>query len=298
MNASVAPQSTSAEIAAQDAALDLLQNTSIEVGVHDVHALDSAKSMLAPKTRVFVSHLPKQSWQATIAATRAVRLAGFRPVPHVPVRLLADATAANELFAALRAEGEIQEALVIAGDYPKSRGEFSSVLELLRTDLLQTHGVTRVCFAGHPEGHPHVSLDAIRRAEIEKVRYADAAGLDATLVTQFFFQSQPFVEWAGAIRTEVPSVRIAAGLAGPTNIAALLKFAMRCGVGRSISALSNRSGLLRTMLSDFSPDALVNELARSRAYDDARIDSFHLFSFGGFLRTCEWLHSALETRRR
>jgi methylenetetrahydrofolate reductase (NADPH) len=292
MSASIARRGASEALSASESFVELVQDASLEVGVHDVGGLASARSLLAPKTRVFVSHLPKQSWDDTISAARAVQRAGFRPVPHIPVQLLGNAAAAGELLAALRAEAEIDEALIIAGDYPQPRGDFACVLDFLRTDLLQKHGLTRVCFAGHPEGHPQVPLDVIRRAEIEKVRYANQVGLQATLVTQFFFQSQPFVEWAASIRAQESPVRIAAGLAGPTSIPSLLKFAARCGVGRSIRALSARTGLLKSMLGDFGPEALVFELARSRADDHARFDGIHLFSFGGFLRTCEWLHSA------
>ena len=271
---------------------ELARCASLEVGIHDVRSLDDARSWLAPNTRVFVSHLPKQSWEATINAAQKVRRAGFDPVPHIPVRLLRDRAAAEELIVQLRDEAQINEALIISGDYAQPQGSFESVIDFMQTNLLERHGLKRVCFAGHPEGHPGVALDVVRQAEIDKLRYARDAGLESTLVTQFFFDAQPFLQWAETIRSHTIPVRIAAGIAGPASVGALFKFAMRCGVGRSINALSGRTSAFGKLLGEHGPDELVRDLADARLSGASNFDEIHLFSFGGFRRTYEWLGAA------
>ena len=133
--------------------------------------------------------------------------------------------------------------------------------------------------------------EEIRRAEREKVRLAAAAHLQVTLVTQFFFESAPFLDWVRDLRAHGVRARIAGGLAGPASLATLFRFAKRCGVGPSVRALGARPASLLQLVGDHGPDRVLGELAQS--LDDGTVDfsGIHLFSFGGFLRTCEWLHS-------
>ena len=283
---------TSSDAVANEVAL-LARQASLEVGVHDLQAMSAARPLLPSGASVFISHLPKQSFDATIAAAQTVRAAGFNPVPHVPVRLLPSERAANDFIARLRGEAQIDDALLISGDYASAVGPFSSVMQFLQTDVLQAQGLTRVSFAGHPEGHPKVPHEEIRTAELDKVRFANANGLDATLVTQFFFEARPFIEWACAVREQGLSVQISAGLAGPARLSALIKFAMRCGVGRSIGALTHRPGALSQLMVEHGPDDVLMALARARLATRC-FDTIHLFSFGGFARTCEWLRQTRE----
>ena len=74
---------------------------------------------------------------------------------------------------------------------------------------------------------------------------AAEAGLEATFLTQFFFEAQPFLEWVAASRAAGTRARLVGGLAGPAGIATLFKFAIRCGVGPSIRALGARPVFFR-----------------------------------------------------
>jgi methylenetetrahydrofolate reductase (NADPH) len=159
----------------------------------------------------------------------------------------------------------------------------------LHSELLQKHGITRVSFAGHPEGHPRVALEEIRRAEIEKASYAHAAGLDATFVTQFCFESAPFVAWAHELRSAGVRARLVAGIAGPAKLATLVNFALRCGVGRSMRALGARPGVMGLLMAEHAPEDIIVELSRSIHANECAIDGLHVFCFGGYLRTCTWL---------
>jgi methylenetetrahydrofolate reductase (NADPH) len=266
----------------------LARECSIEMNVQDAAQLRRARALLPAGKKVYVSHLPKQTWQQTLDACRDVREAGFDPVPHVPVRLL-DSERTLEVFLREAAgPAEVAEILLIAGDYPQASGPYSTVAEVLRTGKLSELGLRRISLAGHPEGHPHVPLTEIRRAEREKAQLAQAAGLQTTLLTQFFFEAPPFFEWATGLRSDGVSARLVAGLSGPASIATLLRYAVRCGVGPSIRALGARPTSLVKLIGDHGPESLMQTLAVAPRPDV--YDGLHFFTFGGFLRTCEWLH--------
>lgn len=294
--AAVAAEDVATEDALRQAIIELAGNASVEINVADVKYLEASRTHLAPGTRIFISHLPKQNWQDTEAACRAVMAAGFRPVPHIPARLLPDAATLERLLDSFAAGAQVTEVLLIAGDYAEAVGPYPDVSAILRSDLLNKHGMQRVSLAGHPEGHPKVAFDEIRRAERDKARLAAQSGLDAVLVTQLVFESAPFLDWARQLRADGVHARLVAGLAGPAGLATLFKFAVRCGVGPSIRTLGERSNSVMKLLGDHGPEQVMRELAAARVA--ATVDHFgvHMFCFGGYLRTCQWLRSVASGR--
>jgi methylenetetrahydrofolate reductase (NADPH) len=271
-------------------------DASIEINVHDVGHLEKSRRLLPAGKAVYVSHLPKQQWRETEETCRAVRAAGFRPVPHVPVRLLPDAAAADRVLGGFVETAQVDEVLLISGDYPQALGPYSEVLQLMNSGALQQHGLKRVSIAGHPEGHPKVQLTDIRRAELDKVRMAQHAGLDLTLVTQFFFEQTPFLEWTRELRAAGVQARIVGGLAGPTKLTSLIKFAVRCGVGASMRVLTARPAAFTKLLGDHGPESVLRGLAQARCDNSSEFSGIHLFCFGGFVKTCQWLQAIADGR--
>ena len=274
----------------------LAREATIELCYHDLKDLESSRRFLAPGKQVYVSFLPKQTWAQTQAACSAVRAAGLAPVPHLPVRLLQSAQELTGILRGLVREAQISEVLLIAGDYAQALGPFDCVADVLRSGALAEHGLRRVSLAGHPEGHPKVALDEIRRAELEKVELADRAGLHTSLLTQMFFDAAPFIDWARELRSRGVRCRIVGGVAGPARITTLFKFALRCGVGPSIRALGARPTSLVKIIGDHGPQAVMRSLAQARVAQASDFAGLHFFCFGGYLRTCEWLHQVAESR--
>jgi methylenetetrahydrofolate reductase (NADPH) len=274
----------------------LARESTIELSYHDLKDLEGSRRFLAPGKQVYVSFLSKQTWAQTQQACRAVRAAGFDPVPHLPVRRLESAQELAGILRELVREAQITEVLLIAGDYAEALGPFHCVADVLRCGVLSGHGLHRVSLAGHPEGHPKVALDEIRRAEREKVELVDRAGLDASLLTQMFFDAVPFIDWARELRSSGVRCRIVGGVAGPARITTLFKFALRCGVGPSIRALGARPTSLVKIIGDHGPHAVMRSLAEARVAQAIDFAGLHFFCFGGYLRTCEWLHQVAESR--
>jgi methylenetetrahydrofolate reductase (NADPH) len=274
----------------------LAREASIEINVHDVGLLEESRRLLPAGKAVYVSHLPKQEWRETEKTCRAVRAAGFRPVPHMPVRLLPDAATVDRVLGGFVNSAQVDEVLLISGDYPQAAGPYSEVLQLMNSGALQQHGLRRLSVAGHPEGHPQVQLAAIRQAELDKVRMAQQAGLELTLVTQFFFEQTPFLEWAHELRSAGVQARIVGGLAGPTKLSSLIKFALRCGAGASMRVLTARPAAFTKLLGDHGPESVLRGLAQARCDNSSDFSGIHLFSFGGFVKTCQWLQAIAEGR--
>jgi methylenetetrahydrofolate reductase (NADPH) len=268
----------------------LAREASVEINVHDLKDLEASRAFLRPGAKVFVTFLPKQTWEDSAAACRALRQAGLDPVPHLPVRQLEDAPMLERVLDALVRGGDVQEMLLLSGDRPDPAGPYSRVEEVLSTGVLNKFGLKRVSFAGHPEGHPRVPVEEIRRAERAKAFQAAHAGLDVSLMTQFFFEADPFVQWARELRAAGVQARIVAGLVGPTKLATLFKFALRCGAGPSIRALGARPTAFTKLLGDHGPQNVLHSLAEDLSAGAIDFDGVHMFGFGGYLRTCQWLH--------
>jgi methylenetetrahydrofolate reductase (NADPH) len=291
--------STTAFSPAKDLAVviaQLAREASVEINVHDVVHLEEIRRLLPAGKALYVSHLPKQQWRETEAACRAVRAAGFRPVPHVPVRLLPDAASVDRVLSSFVDAAQVDEMLLISGDYPQALGPYTQVLQLLNSGALQRHGFRRVTVAGHPEGHPQVPLADIRRAELDKARAAQQAGLELTLLTQFFFEQGPFLDWVRELRSGGVQARLVGGLAGPTRLSTLIKFAMRCGAGPSMRVLTARPAALTKLLGHHGPESVLRGLARAQCDNSSDFAGVHLFCFGGFVRTCQWLQGIADGR--
>lgn len=271
--------------------VQLALQASVEINVQDTHDLVASQQWLARGTKLYVSHLPRQTWGETLGACRAVRAAGFDPVPHVPVRLLSTGHALDQLLAQFITEAGVEEVLLVAGDHARPVGPFATTSEVLRSGLLTQHGFRRISVAGHPEGHPQLSTEELRRAEQEKSLLATDANMTLTYLTQFFFAHAPFLQWVAELRKQNIQGRVVAGLAGPASVATLFRFARRCGIGPSIRALGARPASLMQIAAERGPENIVRSLAQALGAGTSDFAGIHLFCFGGFLRTCEWLHA-------
>jgi methylenetetrahydrofolate reductase (NADPH) len=182
----------------------------------------------------------------------------------------------------------VGDALLLAGDYDRAVGPYGAVADVLRSAPWRESGLRRVTFGGHPEGHPRVAPDDIRRAQLDKAALAAEHGLEATFVTQFVFESAPVIEWARTMRAAGVRARLVAGHAGPARLPTLLKFALRCGIGPSIRALGSHPGSIAKLAREQGPERVMREISRDAA---GAIDGLHFFSFGGYGRTAEWLRA-------
>ena len=293
MNAAPTPLIDSAEL--KHAILGFARGASIEISTHDEDLLPALAERLLPGTTVYVAHTPKASLEDVVRLAGKVEAAGFRASPHIVARRLASARALQTALRGLHERG-VRQVLLVAGDLKEPAGEFSSTLEVLKTDLLQQEGIERVGFGAHPEGHKVITPAALWLALKEKQAFADRTGAKVHLVTQFGFNPEAVFAWYKRLTEHGISLPVHVGIAGPTPLPKLIKFAMQCGVGNSLNSLmKNMSAMSNLARSATSPDEMLVGLVRGRVLHDAgRIVQPHLFCFGGTIPTAHWLRSVID----
>lgn len=274
----------------------LARDASVEMTWHNASDVEACRGFLRAGTRIYVSFIPGQSWRDTISACSAVRAAGLEPVPHVPAREIADAAALDDLVTQLVSRAKVRRLLIIGGDRAKPAGPFAQSLDVMRSGVLERHGIREVSVAAHPEGHPRIADAELRRAEREKVECAARAGFDLVFLTQFFFEAEPFLRWAGEIRAQGVHARIVAGLAGPARLSTLFKYAIRCGAGASIRALGTRPASFAGLVGERGPERVARAIAHANVAQEITPFGMHLYSFGGLARTCAWIDAVAHGR--
>jgi methylenetetrahydrofolate reductase (NADPH) len=271
----------------RDAILASLAGASVELMPRDKAAVDHCIELVAPGTSVFISRVPGDAHGATVATAVLLREAGFDPVPHVAARYLENRAVLDDLVARLVGEAGVQQVLCIAGDVERPAGPFAGSLDLIATGILQKRGVRRVGIAGYPEGHPKIDDPSLAQALDAKLASLRDSETEAFIVTQFCFDAAPIVDFVGGLRARGIAVPILIGVAGPASIATLTKFAVRCGIGKSMRALIGGRGGMTRLLTDAGPEAVVDALAQARL-EGTRL---HFYTFGGVAKAGRWLNA-------
>ena len=258
----------------------------------DIEALKAA----APAgTQVYLSAIPTRPPQDVLAQAVALRAAGFEPVPHLAARNFESASALSDLLAQLAAQAGVARVLVIAGDREDPAGPFAGALEVIDSGLLQRHGIRAVGISGHPEGHPRLSPQTLARAMAAKLDCAEQSGLEVEIVSQFCFDPHTIMSWIGKLRDLGIENRVRVGMAGPTSLTTLLRFAARCGVKASAAGAVRQAGLMKHLFSVSAPDAVARPIAQAGTASLGEIAA-HFFSFGGVDATARWAANAAAGR--
>ena len=112
------------------------------------------------------------------------------------------------------------------------------------------------------------------------------------MVTQFSFAPTRIVAFCADLARRAPAVPVYVGMAGPTDALALMRYAQICGVSASLRALRS-VGLSMAGLVHTDPDEQLRALAHGGESAD-NVVGIHLYSFGGALRTAQWLRERLR----
>jgi methylenetetrahydrofolate reductase (NADPH) len=256
-------------------------------------------------TSIYVSAVPGQRTDEMVEHAARLRKRGFEPVPHLAVRAFATAGEIDRLLGRLSAEAGVQQVLVIAGDRDPPAGSLHGALDVIDSGLLQRHGIREAGIAGYPEGHPRIPGHELDRALADKIAVAESTGLRLHIVTQFCFDAEAIIGWIRRLRAFGSDTPVRIGLAGPTSLSTLVRYASRCGVSASVQGLARHAGLMRQLFAMSAPDAIVRKLAaeRERAkHEHAKHEhtkhehlgdvKAHFFSFGGVVRTARWASAA------
>jgi methylenetetrahydrofolate reductase (NADPH) len=267
-----------------------LAHASLEIGTRDGDAIAELTAALPAGTDVHITMLPKTLPDDVVTLARRLVEAGFRPIPHIAARNIPSADTMDAFLHRLTGAAGVTRVFLVAGDRPASVGPFSCSLDVLTGEHLQAAGIEAVGFAGHPEGHPAVAMPLLEQALVAKVRWCADNGLASWVVSQFCFDVDPIAHWLRRLADLGIDVPVKVGLAGPAPAQKLLTYALRCGVGASLRALTRQGRRYGRLARYDGPEMLVGDvLARTSGDDVPAIAGFHVFPFGGVRQSCTWM---------
>ncbi|MEJ6388849.1 methylenetetrahydrofolate reductase [Gymnodinialimonas ulvae] len=271
----------------------LLQGYSIEVMPRTAQKVDDFRALLPQGTRVYIAHIEGTPIDDMVATAARLRAEGFDPMPHFPARIIRDVATLEDWIARYRGEADITQALLLAGGVDKPHGDFHSSMQLMETGLFDKAGVTRLHVAGHPEGNRDIDPDGGDAMVSEALRwkqdFANRSDAQMALATQFLFEAETAITWADRLKAEGITLPIHLGIAGPAKLQTLIKFAIACGVGKSLSVLQKRAKDVTKLLLPFEPGEIMGDLAAHKAANpDSLIEAIHFFPLGGIKTNAKW----------
>lgn len=294
-SAPVAPHSPQVEA--------FLQGYSIEVMPRTAEKVEDFRALLPEGTRVYIAHIDGTEIDDMVATAARLARDGFEVMPHFPARSIKDKATLGDWIARYQGEAGVTSGLILAGGIPQAHGEFESSMQLLETGLFDQAGFKRLHVAGHPEGNRDIDPDGSDANVMEALRWKQAfsARTDAkmALATQFCFEAKPVIAWVNALQAAGIDLPVHIGIAGPAKLQTLIKFAIACGVGPSLSVLQKRAKDVSKLLLPFEPDEIIAELAAHKAANpDFGIESVHFFPLGGIKTNAQWAidHGGASTR--
>jgi methylenetetrahydrofolate reductase (NADPH) len=245
--------------------------------------------LLPAGTPVYFSAVPTIEPHELIAAAALLRKSGLEPVVHIAARRIRIAADLQNLLSSLRGEADIRRLLVIGGDVDVS-GPFPDALAVIQKGRLRETGIEEIGIGAYPEGHNRIAAGRLEVALDEKIATAAAHGLGVHIVSQFSFSPERILAWLKKLRACGITNPVKVGMAGPTSMPALLRYARRCGVNASLRGLM--SGAAAGLIGNIGPDRIVETLNLAGDLGDA---APHYFSFGGAVETARY---ACSTSRR
>jgi methylenetetrahydrofolate reductase (NADPH) len=274
----------------------ILRGYSVEVSPQNEKVVDSAIERLERGTEVYLTWIPGEDFFRAVVPAAKLRRAGLFPVPHIGARHLESTQHLDDLLGHFAGEAGVDRVLLIAGERDKPLGPYDATLQVMQSGLLEKHNILRAGISGFPEGHPKISEQVLGESMIAKIHYARQAGLTLHIVTQFVFEGEPIAEWLKRVRAMGVDLPIRVGLAGPAGIATLTRYAIHCGVGNSIKALTKSASFGR-LLTERDPEPVIRELMAGAPGGDTSgpplgIAALHFYTFGGLKKTVEWIHAA------
>ncbi|HLE57780.1 MAG TPA: methylenetetrahydrofolate reductase [Rhodothermia bacterium] len=273
---------------------NLVRNYSIETTVPQAERVERFSDIVPSGTCLYIAHIPGTNFQDTVKLAARLRSEGMEPVPHVVGRRIESLAALEDFLKSLAGDAGVRQVLVVAGDNATPAGELTSGLQILESGLLEKYGMRTVGVAGHPEGHREVTESVLRDALRRKNAYADKTGSKVYVVTQFTFNAESIITWEMSHIEDIGRLPVTAGLPGLASAKTLLKYAMDCGVGASLTAFSKRAGSLTKLLTVSAPDdILVGLAAHCEQHPESRLTGIHFFPFGGFKKTADWANKVV-----
>ena len=272
-----------------EATLNLLSNCSIETTPNVYEKYGNFSNFISKESNIYVTYLPDEDMNKVTNTSKKLTLEGYSVIPHLPARTIANNNELERYIRVLSEDCGCSKILVIGGG-GKQKGNISSSIEVLESDLLSKYNFKEVGLAGHPEGNPDVKNTDLDNAIIQKNQFSKKVDFKMYLATQFFFEAKSLQEWELHLKNLNNNLDIHAGIPGPATLKTLLAYATSCGIGNSIRFLSKQALNITKLATTRSPDKLLYDLASYQIENpDTKLKKIHLYAFGGIKKTSDWL---------
>jgi methylenetetrahydrofolate reductase (NADPH) len=249
-----------------------------------VPGIEDRVSALPEGATVTVTASPRHGMERTIDVSARLAGRGYRVVPHLAARMIADRGQLERALAHLEAAG-IDEAFVVGGDASPPAGGYADAGDLLDEIGRLPHSLARIGVGGYPEGHALIPEALLLEALQRKQRYADY------IVTQLCFDAEALARWALALRQAGVELPIVAGLPGVVERRKLAEISLKTGVGPSLRYLAKHGRQIATLARSrrYDPTPLVSAVAAQTQTADLGIAGVHLFTFNQIAETEAWV---------
>lgn len=272
----------------KDTLINLFNDYTIETTPKAAEKVPHFAERADPGTRIYVTFLPGSDFAGTLQVTKRILDEGFTPIPHLAARSMPSKEFFETNVKALADMG-VTDVLCIAGGVKDPLGPFSDTMQLLDTGILDAAGMKTIGLAGHPEGSPDMSDEAIWDAVKWKNAYNQRTDAQLYQVTQFAFEAAPIIAWDRALRQAGSTMPVYIGLPGLATIKTLLRFGLEAGVGPSIAFIRKQAMNVMKLMNVSTPSKQLVGLADHVAADpDSLIKGVHLYPLGGLKKTAIW----------
>jgi methylenetetrahydrofolate reductase (NADPH) len=245
---------------------------------------------LPPGARVSVTASPAKGIDATVDWAGRLQGDGFRAIPHLSARMIADRATLAGLLDRAREAG-LTHAFVVGGDADEP-GEYLDGLSLLRAMTELGHPFTSIGCPAYPQGHPDIPDAALAQALRDKAPFV------THVTTQMDFDPSAIERWVVDRRAEGFEPDVIVGLPGVADPQKLLSIAARIGVKDAKRFLVKNLRFVTGMARSggfYKPTRLVEDLAPLMADASARVTGLHLYTFNAVEATEAWRRSEIET---
>jgi methylenetetrahydrofolate reductase (NADPH) len=238
---------------------------------------------------VTITASPTKGLGPTLDLAERLVADGYHAVPHLSARLMSGRDEVASILDRIERAG-ITEAFVIAGDAHAPAGPYEGAADLLEemTDL--GHHLTAVGISGYPESHAFIPDATTIAAMSRKAPHATA------IVSQICYDPRTIRRWVSAVRARGVDLPIYLGIPGVIDRTKLLRVSLRVGLGDSVRFLRKQQAVASHMLTGYTPDELIVDLADLVADPQAGIAGWHLFTFNEVARTERWRQDLMTTR--
>ena len=228
---------------------------------------------LPEAARVTVTASPTRGLEPTLELASELSRRGFRVIPHLAARSVADTAHLSRIVQFLDTAG-LQRVFIVAGDATET-GEFPDGLSLIEGMESLGSSLPEIGIPAYPDGHPFISDHVLHQALADKQRHA------SYMTTQMCFDPVTIADWITQTRSRNISLPLHIGIPGVASLQKLIGISAQIGVGQSARYLSRHTGLFRRLgpQSRFSPDQLIADLIGVITDPSADVEALHLYSF-------------------